>query len=181
MNCTVRFGKQFSESSPCLPGQQGTGQQGWYASGTLRKQFTKPTVKFILGRSIQPGKSFLGIPRIPEWLLLSRRTLKVLLVLPRGLITISRSFCTWAALRPLGGLLSFAQQTANQYENRSALALCTWIVREKPVVALFGPAGVGLGACPARSLEDTREMTDLTESEGRKEQQKGERERERPP
>ena len=21
MNCTVRFGKQFSESSPCLPGQ----------------------------------------------------------------------------------------------------------------------------------------------------------------
>ena len=52
MNCTVRFGKQFSESSPCLPGQQGTGQQGWYASGTLRKQFTKPTVQFILGRSI---------------------------------------------------------------------------------------------------------------------------------
>ena len=51
MNCTVRFGKQFSESSPCLPGQQGTGQQGWYASGTLRKQFTKPTVQFILGRS----------------------------------------------------------------------------------------------------------------------------------
>ena len=52
MNCTVRFGKQFSESSPCLPGQQGTGQQGWYASGTLRKQFTKPTVQFILGRSM---------------------------------------------------------------------------------------------------------------------------------
>ena len=52
MNCTVRFGKQFSESSPCLPGQQGTGQQGWDASGTLRKQFTKPTVQFILGRSI---------------------------------------------------------------------------------------------------------------------------------
>ena len=51
MNCTVRFGKQFSESSPCLPGQQGTGQQGWYASGTLRKQFTKPTVEFILGPS----------------------------------------------------------------------------------------------------------------------------------
>ena len=51
MNCTVRFGKQFSESSPCLPGQQGTGQQGWYASGTLRKQFTKPIVQFILGRS----------------------------------------------------------------------------------------------------------------------------------
>ena len=74
--------------------------------------------------------------------------------------------------------MSFAQQTANQYENRSALALCTWIVREKPVVALFGPAGVGLGACPARSLEDTRELTDLTKSEG-KEQQKGERERER--
>ena len=44
MNCTVRFSKQFSESSPCLPGQQGTGQQGWYASGTLRKQFTKPHV-----------------------------------------------------------------------------------------------------------------------------------------
>ena len=52
MNCTVRFGKQFSESSPCLPGQQGTGQQGWYASGTCRKQFTKPTVQFILGSSI---------------------------------------------------------------------------------------------------------------------------------
>ena len=26
MNCTVRFGKQFSESSPCLPRQQGAGQ-----------------------------------------------------------------------------------------------------------------------------------------------------------
>ena len=36
MNCTVRFGKQFSESSPCLPWQQGTGQQGKYTSGTLR-------------------------------------------------------------------------------------------------------------------------------------------------
>ena len=46
MNCTVRFGKKISESSPCLPGQQ-----GWHASGTLRKQFTKPTVQFILGRS----------------------------------------------------------------------------------------------------------------------------------
>ena len=53
MNCTVRFGKQFSESSPCLPGHQGTGQQGWYANGTLRNQFTKLTVQFILGRSIE--------------------------------------------------------------------------------------------------------------------------------
>ena len=26
MNCTVRLGKQFSGSSPCLPWQQGTGQ-----------------------------------------------------------------------------------------------------------------------------------------------------------
>ena len=63
MNCTVRFGKQFSESSPCLPGQQGTGQQGWYASGTLRKQFTKPTVQFILGRSTaHPNCSASNIP-----------------------------------------------------------------------------------------------------------------------
>ena len=32
MNCTVRFGKQFSESSPCLPGQQKTWQQGRYTT-----------------------------------------------------------------------------------------------------------------------------------------------------
>ena len=42
MNLTVRFGKQFSESSPCLPGQQ-----DWYASGTLRKVYkTYCTVHF---------------------------------------------------------------------------------------------------------------------------------------
>ena len=28
MNLTVRLGKQFPESSPCLPRQSGTGQQG---------------------------------------------------------------------------------------------------------------------------------------------------------
>ena len=40
---TERLGKQFSESSPCLPRQLGTGQQGWYTNGTLLlKQFTKP-------------------------------------------------------------------------------------------------------------------------------------------
>ena len=32
MNCTVRFGKQFSESSPCLPWQQKTWQQGRYTN-----------------------------------------------------------------------------------------------------------------------------------------------------
>ena len=34
MNLTVRLGKQFSESSPCLPGLLGTGQQGRYTSGS---------------------------------------------------------------------------------------------------------------------------------------------------
>ena len=39
MNLTVRLGKQFLESSPCLPRQLGTGQQVRYTSGTLIKQF----------------------------------------------------------------------------------------------------------------------------------------------
>ena len=38
----VRFGKLLSEGSPSLPWQQGTGRRGWYNSGTIRKQFTKP-------------------------------------------------------------------------------------------------------------------------------------------
>ena len=40
MNLTIRLGKQFPESSPCLPRQLGTGQQGRYTNGTLIKQFT---------------------------------------------------------------------------------------------------------------------------------------------
>ena len=36
----LRLGKLFPESSPCLPGQLGTGQQGRYTRGTLIKQFT---------------------------------------------------------------------------------------------------------------------------------------------
>ena len=38
-------------SSPSLPWQYGTGQQGWYTSGTLRKQFPDLTVQFILSLS----------------------------------------------------------------------------------------------------------------------------------
>ena len=40
MNLTVRLGKQFPESSLCLPRQLGTGQQGRHTNGTLIKQFT---------------------------------------------------------------------------------------------------------------------------------------------
>ena len=36
----VRLGKQFLESSPCLPRQLGMGQQGRYTSGTLIKHLT---------------------------------------------------------------------------------------------------------------------------------------------
>ena len=45
-NCAVRFSKQFWESSPGL-----SWLQGRYTSGTLRKQFTKPTVQLILSPS----------------------------------------------------------------------------------------------------------------------------------
>ena len=44
----VRVGKHISESSPSLLWQQGRGQQGWYTSGTVGKQFTKPTPRGIL-------------------------------------------------------------------------------------------------------------------------------------
>ena len=40
MNLTVRLGKQFPVSSPCLPRQLGAGQQGRYTNGTLIKQYT---------------------------------------------------------------------------------------------------------------------------------------------
>ena len=40
MNLTVRLGRQFLESSPCLPRQLGTGQQGRYTGGTLIRQLT---------------------------------------------------------------------------------------------------------------------------------------------
>ena len=43
MNCTVRFGEMFPVGSPDI-----SWQQGWYIGGTIRKQFTKPTVHFIL-------------------------------------------------------------------------------------------------------------------------------------
>ena len=45
MNLTVRLGKQFPGSSPCLPRQLGTGQQGRYTSGTLIKQFIPRNVE----------------------------------------------------------------------------------------------------------------------------------------
>ena len=35
MNLTMRLGKQFPESSPCLPRQLGRGQQGRYTSETV--------------------------------------------------------------------------------------------------------------------------------------------------
>ena len=38
------FYSRLSESSPSLSWQQGKGQQGWYNSETVRKQFTKPTL-----------------------------------------------------------------------------------------------------------------------------------------
>ena len=42
---TVRVGILISERSLGFPQQQGTGQQGCYASGTLRKQYTKSAVR----------------------------------------------------------------------------------------------------------------------------------------
>ena len=38
----VGFVNHFLGYSPALPWQQESRQQGWYTSGTLRKQFTKP-------------------------------------------------------------------------------------------------------------------------------------------
>ena len=53
MNLPVSLSKQFPESSPCLPRQLGTGQQGRYTSGTLIKQFIPNlTVRFILSPSM---------------------------------------------------------------------------------------------------------------------------------
>ena len=49
MNSTARLGEQFLESSLCLHWQQGR-----YANGTLRKQFTKSIVQFILSFSRSP-------------------------------------------------------------------------------------------------------------------------------
>ena len=55
-----RLGKLFPESSPCLPRQLGTGQQGRYTSGTLIKQFLPNlNVRFILSPSTQRGNPFL--------------------------------------------------------------------------------------------------------------------------
>ena len=51
MNCTVGFGKQFTESSSCFFRQKCTRQPGRCTRGTLRKQFTKHTVQFILSLS----------------------------------------------------------------------------------------------------------------------------------
>ena len=52
MNCTVGFVSCFL----CIPlasfGKNGTRQQGWYISGTLRKQFPNLTVQFILSLSM---------------------------------------------------------------------------------------------------------------------------------
>ena len=55
MNLTVRLGKQFSGSSPCLPRQLGTGQQGCYTSGTLINSLPNLTVRFILSPSMHAG------------------------------------------------------------------------------------------------------------------------------
>ena len=45
---TVRFSKLFPGSSPFMPWQQGRRQHCIYTRGTLRKQFTKSTVRGIL-------------------------------------------------------------------------------------------------------------------------------------
>ena len=51
MNCFWDFVTWFFLSSPSLPWQPGTRQQGWYIRGTLRKQFPNLTVQFILSLS----------------------------------------------------------------------------------------------------------------------------------
>ena len=51
MDCTVGFASCFCELV-ALAMQHGTRQQGWYFSGTLRKQFSNLTVQFILSHSI---------------------------------------------------------------------------------------------------------------------------------
>ena len=48
----LRFCKLFFLSSPSLPWQPGTRQQGWYISGGLRKQFPNLTLQFILSLGI---------------------------------------------------------------------------------------------------------------------------------
>ena len=47
----VGFEKCFLRDSPSLPWLQGIRQQGRYISGSLRKQFTKPTLQGILSVS----------------------------------------------------------------------------------------------------------------------------------
>ena len=47
MNCIVGFVSCFCEF-PGLPLQHGTRQQGWFTSGTLRKEFSNLTALFIL-------------------------------------------------------------------------------------------------------------------------------------
>ena len=51
-NCTVGYVNSFV-ISPSLPWQHGTRQQGWYMSGTMRKQFLNLTIQFILSLSIR--------------------------------------------------------------------------------------------------------------------------------
>ena len=46
MNLTVRLGKPFPDSSPCLPRQLGTGKQGRYTSGTLTVYLTSLSGSF---------------------------------------------------------------------------------------------------------------------------------------
>ena len=48
-----RFCKLIFVSSPSLPWQHGTRQQGWHTGGTLRKQSPNLTVQFILSLSIE--------------------------------------------------------------------------------------------------------------------------------
>ena len=57
-----RFCKLLFVSSPSMPWQHGTKQQGWYISETQQKQFPNLTEHFILSHSID-GFS-VGEPRI---------------------------------------------------------------------------------------------------------------------
>ena len=51
VTCAVGFVNCLLRDSPSLPGLLGRGQQDWYTNGTLRKQFTEPTVQVILSIS----------------------------------------------------------------------------------------------------------------------------------
>ena len=55
MNCTVRFGKLVCNSSPTLPWQQGTGQQGWYTN-----QISENSQQNLLYRDFESNEDYVA-------------------------------------------------------------------------------------------------------------------------